>query len=110
MSGPLLECGALGFAYGDRLALERVSFELRAGERVALLGPNGAGKSTLLRRLAGLRPGFTGDAVLEGRALASFSTQQLATRVALVPQEPPAERAMRVDELVLTGLAPLSGS
>lgn len=40
-------------AYGERWALQDVSFSATAGERLAIIGPNGAGKTTLLEILAG---------------------------------------------------------
>ena len=40
-------------AYGDRRALQGVSFTAAPGERLAVIGPNGAGKTTLLQILAG---------------------------------------------------------
>lgn len=39
-------------AYGPKKVLERVSFEIERGERVAIIGPNGIGKSTLLEIIA----------------------------------------------------------
>lgn len=51
---PALRAESLSVAYGERWALQEVSFELAAGSTLAVLGPNGAGKSTLLRVLATL--------------------------------------------------------
>src|SRR4051795_7554877 len=55
--------------YGDRPALDGVSFELRAGETLAVFGPNGAGKTTLLRILATLLRPHAGRAAVLGREL-----------------------------------------
>src|SRR3954463_10703778 len=55
--------------YGDRPALDGVSFELRAGETLAVFGPNGAGKTTLLRVLATLLRPHAGRVSVDGAAL-----------------------------------------
>ena len=51
---------------GTRLAVDRVSFEVRAGEIFGLLGPNGAGKTTTLRLIATLLKPTGGTATLNG--------------------------------------------
>ncbi len=50
---PLVEMRGVTVRYGDTVALDRLTWTLRRGERWALLGPNGAGKSTLLELISG---------------------------------------------------------
>jgi ABC-2 type transport system ATP-binding protein len=84
-SGPMIRAEELRKRYGDRVALDGVSFTVNAGEVVGLLGPNGAGKTTTLSILSGVIDPDSGRA--------SIATHDLATepRVArrslgLVPQ------------------------
>jgi ABC-type polysaccharide/polyol phosphate transport system ATPase subunit len=49
-------------------AIENVSFQLRAGDRLALVGRNGSGKTTLLQVLAGILPPDSGRVVVDGRS------------------------------------------
>jgi manganese/iron transport system ATP-binding protein len=51
---PMLRAVDLGVRYESGTALEKATFELNLGERLAVVGPNGAGKSTLLKVIAGV--------------------------------------------------------
>jgi branched-chain amino acid transport system ATP-binding protein len=55
-NGVLLSIQDLKVAYGNILALQGISLEVREGEIVTLIGANGAGKSTLLRAISGIVP------------------------------------------------------
>ncbi|MBI2194877.1 MAG: ATP-binding cassette domain-containing protein [Planctomycetes bacterium] len=48
----VIQVEALSLSYGERVALDRVSFSVRGGETFSLLGPNGGGKTTLFRILS----------------------------------------------------------
>jgi ABC-2 type transport system ATP-binding protein len=53
--------------YGDSVAVDDVSFEVRRGESFGILGPNGAGKTTTLEMIEGLRKPDAGDVSVLGR-------------------------------------------
>jgi ABC-2 type transport system ATP-binding protein len=55
--------------YGERAALQALSFAVPTGQFVALLGPNGAGKSTLFQVLTGLFAADEGDVEVAGHSL-----------------------------------------
>lgn len=54
MSEAILRVANLSKRYGEYLAVDRVSFDIKGGEILGLLGPNGAGKSTTIQMLLGL--------------------------------------------------------
>jgi ABC-type Na+ transport system ATPase subunit NatA len=120
---PALEADGLTRRFGERVAVDHVSFTVAPGEVFGFLGPNGAGKSTTARMLTG----FLGPS--EGRALvAGFDLARHASRArrqfGVVPEEanvyadlsvrqnvllmaelhvvPPVERERRCNELLLT--------
>ncbi len=62
----LLAVRELTVAYGPKVAVDRVSFEIRRSEIFGLLGPNGAGKTTTLSAIEGLRRPRSGSVLLNG--------------------------------------------
>lgn len=81
----MLEIKNLTKSYGDVVALDRFSLDLKKGEVLGLLGPNGAGKTTLISILAGTLRDFTGTVSFDGRDL--FSDRSLKNRIGIVPQD-----------------------
>ena len=106
---PVIVAEQLSKRYGARLAVDRVSFDVRAGEVVGLLGPNGSGKTTILRILAGyLRPS-SGTARVAGFDVVEEGLEA-RRHVGYVPEDVPLYTNMRVDEFLafmgrLKGLA-----
>ncbi|VTU41874.1 branched-chain amino acid ABC transporter ATP-binding protein/permease [Variovorax sp. RA8] len=76
----LLRVDAAEKRFGGLVAVDRVSFEVRAGEIVALLGPNGAGKSTLFNLITGLLPASSGAISLRGQRIDALGARQVAAR------------------------------
>jgi len=64
-------------AYGDKIAVDRISFEVSRGEIVGLLGPNGAGKTTTISMILGVLQPDSGSIHVEGMDLATGRAQAL---------------------------------
>src|SRR6516162_1351513 len=68
----MLEVNGLSKRFGGFLAVNQVSFDVRAGEILGLIGPNGSGKSTTFNLIAGtLRPS-SGSIRLDGKEIAGL--------------------------------------
>lgn len=70
------------------VAVDRVSFDLNAGDLLGLIGPNGAGKTTLLRTVAGLHPSDAGLIQILGKRLNRSSGESMRD-VGFTPDTPP---------------------
>jgi ABC-2 type transport system ATP-binding protein len=81
-----LRAERLSKAYGERRALQEVSFTAAPGELIAVIGPNGAGKTTLLQILAGALSPTAGSVSLDPR------------QVGWVPQQPAVYSKLSVQE------------
>jgi iron complex transport system ATP-binding protein len=91
---------------GRREVLRAVNLSLTRGELVALLGTNGSGKTTLLRAFAGTLTPDAGAIRFAGRSLREWRRNELARRVAVLPQQLELPLGFRVSELVAMGRAP----
>ena len=88
MSTQALTAQHLTRHFGDRVAVDDVSFELEAGQVFALLGPNGAGKTTTLRMLAGLIAPTSGSVKIGGEAMTPRAAPKLRERLGFLTEAP----------------------
>lgn len=88
---PLVEVQSVSFTYNAKdsgRALNRVSFFIRRGERIAVLGHNGSGKSTLVRILGGLLTPSEGKCLVKGTDIHDLPFRELRRTVGMVFQDP----------------------
>ncbi len=86
MSRPMIEVRDLVKKYGDRPAVNGVSFQVQEGEIFGLLGPNGAGKTTTLSILSTLLKPDAGKVQINGYDLTQ-DAERIKPLIGLVPQE-----------------------
>lgn len=107
---PLLSLIAVRKEFGGLVAVNDVSFDVRAGEIVGLIGPNGAGKSTIFNLVTGVLWPTSGAIKFKGEVISGRSSQFVARRgIGRTFQHVNVQPAMSVLENVALG-AHLRGS
>lgn len=101
-----LEAQDLTFGYAGRPIGEHVDLAIEEGSFTVIVGPNACGKSTLLRALSRLLKPSGGQVLLDGKAISSLSSKQVARRLGLLPQTALAPEGITVADLVARGRHP----
>lgn len=91
---------------GQRRVTAPLSVKLPEGRLICLVGRNGVGKSTLLRSLSALQQPLSGDVLLDGRSIASYSHKALARLVSVVTTRDVPVPSMTSWEVVALGRSP----
>ena len=102
----ILAAESLTLSYGDRTIVEGLDLVIPPSRITAIVGANGCGKSTLLRALARLISPRGGRVILDGKALHSRPTKEIARTLGLLPQSPIAPEGIAVADLVGRGRHP----
>jgi ABC-2 type transport system ATP-binding protein len=74
--------------FGERVAVDQVTFSVQGGEVFGLLGPNGAGKTTTLRMLGGLIAPTAGAVAIDGRPFTRATAGTLRARIGFLTETP----------------------
>ncbi|ANS79656.1 ABC-type Fe3+-siderophore transport system, ATPase component [Serinicoccus hydrothermalis] len=92
--------------YGDRTVVESLDLSIEPGRITVIVGANACGKSTVLRALARLLRPSEGQVLLDGKALHTQPTKEVARTLGLLPQSPIAPEGIVVGDLVARGRSP----
>ncbi len=96
----------LNYSVASAKILQDVSVALPKGGITALIGPNGAGKSSLFSHIARLLPMQSGRITVDGMDVAPANRQELARKLAILPQQVHFATRLTVKELVQFGRYP----
>lgn len=92
--------------YETRMISRDLSLEVPDRSFTVIVGPNACGKSTLLRALSRLLTPESGRVVLDGKAIHTLPSRDVARRLGLLPQSPVAPEGISVADLVARGRFP----
>jgi iron complex transport system ATP-binding protein len=99
-------CKKISLGYEKRLVVEELDLSIPDRGITSIVGANGSGKSTLLKSMARVLRPVRGAVLLDGRAIHTQPTKEVARILALLPQGIEAPAGLRVEELVAYGRFP----
>lgn len=95
----MLQASGVSSGYGRLQILSDVSLRAEAGEVTVIVGPNGSGKSTLLKTIAGLTNLYSGEILLDGKAITKMPPHVIArSGLAYLPQTDSVFAQLTVEE------------
>ena len=97
VSDTMIKVEHLTKKYGERYAVNDISFEVKKGEIVGFLGPNGAGKSTTMNILTGYLSSTSGRAMIDGLDILEHP-MAVKKKIGFLPEMPPLYLEMTVKE------------
>lgn len=99
---------SVGYTASQALVSD-VNVELLSGQLHCLIGRNGIGKSTLLKTLTGFLPKLSGNLLLDGQGIETFTQQALARKISIVLTQKPDVQNLTVAEVIGLGRSPYTG-
>ncbi|MFE1905739.1 ABC transporter ATP-binding protein [Streptomyces gardneri] len=99
----------LTLSYDQRTVATGLGVEIPDRSFTVIIGPNACGKSTLLTALARMLKPRAGQVHLDGRAIGSYRSREVARRLGLLPQSSTAPGGITVGDLVARGRYPHQG-
>ncbi|MBR6728782.1 MAG: ATP-binding cassette domain-containing protein, partial [Clostridia bacterium] len=93
----MVEIRNLTKKYGDKTAVDSISFTVKKGEILGFLGPNGAGKSTTMNILTGYLSATSGEVSIDGYDILD-NPVEAKKRIGYLPEHPPLYMDMTVKE------------
>ncbi|WP_412077538.1 ABC transporter ATP-binding protein [Streptomyces xanthophaeus] len=103
---PRLRAEDLTLSYDQRTVATSLSVDIPDRSFTVIIGPNACGKSTLLTALARMLKPKAGQVYLDGAAIASYRSREVARRLGLLPQSSNAPGGITVGDLVARGRYP----
>jgi ABC-2 type transport system ATP-binding protein len=97
LSKTLIQFSNVGFSYGDRVALETLSFDVREGELFCVVGPNGGGKSTTFKILSTLLKPRSGSVSFWGIDGVKHP-EKVRPQLGVVFQSPALDKKLTIEE------------
>jgi len=101
-----LRANDVTIGYDARVISRGLTVTIPDNEFTVIIGPNACGKSTLLRSLARMLVPSAGAVLLDGQAISSYPSKEVARRLGLLPQSSVAPDGITVADLVARGRYP----
>ena len=101
-----LQGEGISVGYQQNIIIPKMDVQIPKGKITSIIGPNGCGKSTLLKAFSRMMPVQSGAVLLDGQAIATLPTVEVARKMAILPQSPQAPGGLTVEELVSYGRYP----